>query len=612
VTRRLTDGDGGPQASTVTTTFADTDRALRTAAFGGTLHFARVDYYVADLETIRANGTPQRVFRGRVQDWTADQQLQFSVTVQDELSARLTSANAIDLQSPIRTIDDTIHDNQPLASLFGQAAPEIYGSLADEHDGPPVGAAGTWELRHIADETIDPGPFAELGQLSVFLVCAGAVSKVQRVYAADPTEDPPVSRVAVSASAFGDWLFAPTMAGAWIEDAADRQFWEDDDGRRWTVVLGVASHPVVRLAVEGRIPIVVNLCGYEETGDSTGRTLERPVRAFLHWMNNRVLADTGGNWRTALESLGDYALFDTDTFETVDAVCEARGYRVAGVLGHDYAFRSWRERVADWCLNFGFELGTNRHGQVMLCLLDRASFAVRASLTPATILDVGCRVRMRADAVENVVPYVYARNYLTALQRTNPAAGERGLRDPVSGDWQSDREEVVDDASITALGGYPKGERRARLQEYGLVRDAMTADRVAAERLALHAPPNGRAEVAFDLVLRDGWALELGDVIRLEHWDTPWTGARRCHVREITFDLDAMTIGVLVRDVDDLIASVVSARIGIGRIGLMRIGYPPTGEALTLDSSAQMNLATMGVMELGYPGDLTHAEPRRH
>lgn len=575
VVRRLTDGDGGPQASIVTTHLADTDRALRAAAWAGTLNFALVEYFVADLETIRAGGTPHRVFRGRVQDWTADVNLTLTITVQDELSARLTSANAIDTQSPIRAIDRTMHDFQPRAPLMGKAAPEVYGSLADTD--------GTCELRHIQDVTIDPGPLAELGQLSMFLVCSGAVGRLQSVYAADPLEDPPVSRRQVPESAFGNWIFAPHHSG-WMDAAAP--YWEDADGRRWTVVLGVASHPAIVLAVEGRIPIVCNLCGYEDFGDGTGETLERPARAFLHWLNNRVVQDTPDDWRPIF-SLDDYSLFDTTTFDDVDAICETRGYRVAGVLGHDYAFQSWRDRVAEWCRNFGFEVGTNRHGQVVLVILDRdGSPPTAATLTPATILEGGCQVTMRNDAVENIVPYVYARNYVSAIQRLNPEPQARGLRDPVETGWVSDRLELVDEASVTALGGHPRGERPARVQEYTLVRDETTAERVATERLELRAVPNGRAEVTFDLVLRDGWALELGALVSVEHWDVPWAGPRRCQIRGVELDVDALTLTITVRDVEDLLTGVmfgmsVSARLDIATMDVMRLGNHGTSSPAT-------------------------------
>jgi hypothetical protein len=118
------------------------------------------------------------------------------------------------------------------------------------------------------------------------------------------------------------------------------------------------------------------------------------------------------------------------------------------------------------------------------------------------------------------------------------------------------------------------------VQEYTLVRDQTTADTVAAERLALHAPPNGRAEVSFDVILRDGWAVELGDIVTVDHWDLPWTGARRCHVRGVTLDLDALTLTIAVRDVEDLLTGTVG-----------------------MDTSARMDIATMDVMRLGYPGD---------
>jgi hypothetical protein len=571
VVRRLTDGDGGPQASTVTTVLADTDRSLRTAAFAGTLHFALVEYLVADLDTIRAGGTPQRVFRGRVQSWTAGQQLTMTLTVQDELSARMTSANAVDATSPLRMIDRTIHDNQPVQSLYGKACPEIYGSVSDADADTPI---GSWECRHIQDVTIDPGPLESLGNMPMFLVSAQAVGKIQAVYAADVSEDPATTRARVDPSAFGDWLFVPTQPGWLFPD----QYWDTATGR-WTVILGRPDHPAIQLAVEGRVPIVVNVCGFEDVGDTTGLTIDNPAIAFLHWFNNRAVEDVGNaDWRPIFD-FGGYSLFDTTTFDAVAALCDAKGYVVAGVIAADFEFVSWRDRVAEWCRNFGFEVGTNRHGQVIVRMFDPDAVTIGA-FTPATILEAGCAVTMRADAVENIVPYVYRRNYLSQLQQANPQTGERGLREPGHEDWLVDQQETVDEDSIDNLGGHPRGERRADVQEYTLVRDQTTADTVAAERLALHAPPNGRAEVSFDVILRDGWAVELGDIVTVDHWDLPWTGARRCHVRGVTLDLDALTLTIAVRDVEDLLTGTVG-----------------------MDTSARMDIATMDVMRLGYPGD---------
>ena len=81
--------------------------------------------------------------------------------------------------------------------------------------------------------------------------------------------------------------------------------------------------------------------------------------------------------------------------------------------------------------------------------------------------------------VENEVPYVYRRNYVTALPDLAPTTGSRLPIDPFKGDWLSGLQKLRDEASITALGGDPRGRRRAERQEYTLVRDHYTTDQVA-------------------------------------------------------------------------------------------------------------------------------------
>jgi hypothetical protein len=190
----------------------------------------------------------------------------------------------------------------------------------------------------------------------------------------------------------------------------------------------------------------------------------------------------------------------------------------------------------------------------MLTILDRTASAGVAAYTPAEILQNSVQVDARAGAVENEIRYVYEPNYVTTLPALTPEQQTRLPLDPFSGRWHSGLQTIRDEASITALGGSPMGVRRSQVQEYQLVRDAATADAVAAERLVLMSPPNGRAEVAFDLSLRHGASLELGDIIEVEHWDVPWTGSRRCQVRRLELDLDQLRVTVTARDVDDLLA----------------------------------------------------------
>ncbi len=409
-----------------------------------------------------------------------------------------------------------------------------------------------WELKHVGNVTLAGDE--DLGNCPLFLVGLGASAKIQSVYGADPTVTDPTSRIKLGASAFGDWRTDPNaflivhkMTGA-LGD------YFTAGGQRYTMVIAKDGHPVVLLAMQNRIPFVVNLCARETTGDASGSTINSGPRALAHWLNNGVLQQATGNWLSQA-SFGDYSILDTDTFATVHTRCAALNYVIAGVIGDDYSQRSWRDVVSEFCRNFGFDVYANRHGQGCINKLDTSSTGSGATaFTESKILGSSVTVDQKLDAIENTLRYVYAKNYKGTLPDLTPTAGQRLYRDPYDGKWGSGLQTLVDSGSVTNLGGDPKGVRRSQLQEYNLVRDQVTADAVAQERLDLRGPSSGRAEVSFDVFLLDGCDVELGDIVTATHRDLPWTGSRRCQVRMLEFDLDELTVRLMARDVDDLLA----------------------------------------------------------
>ncbi len=548
VTRDLSEPDAGPRAATMSVSLIDTDRVLRGIANAGTLKHALIEVFVSDLATIVAAGTPFREFRGRVSSWKAEAGLLFTINAEDELTARLTSMDAEDQPCGITLLDE-VSDGNPENKTIGKPAPEVYGSVSDEDQDAPV---GVWEPVYSSSRTFDEAP--ELGNNHVFPLSVGAVGQIQSAFCASPFEDPPVTRVRVPDSAWGVWLWAPTKPGYF----GANDYFTDTTGVRWALLVGKDGHPSVEMARSGRIPFTVNLCGYETVGDASGNTITSIPRGFLHWINSRLLQDgADGAWPTSIFAIGDHSFIKTSTFATAHTILNGLGWVLGGVLGHDLQFESWRDRWAVWLrhLGYGAATGTNRHGQVILAMLDRSeSYSSATAFGPDTILERGCEVNNRDDAVENVIRYVSRQNYKTKLQSLNPGEGERGLREPYDGPWLYTPDAIEDSTSITALGGTPRGRRQSAIQEYGLTRNEATADALAAERLDWLKLANGRAEVTFDLSLRHAFGLELGDVITLEHWDLPWSGARRCWVRGLAHNLDTHVVTVRVWDVDDLLA----------------------------------------------------------
>lgn len=552
ITRVLADADHGYETARDTLSLIDDDGELRTLAISGTLKNARVDIFTADLATVQASGTPWRHFRALVDSYEAKSDRLFDLNLIDILTARLTSIDADDLQVPVKLIGSAISDFNALDRMFDKPVPELYGSLSDEAESEPE---GTWECKHVGFQTLTGDE--DLGNVAAFLVGLGAHKKIQSVFAADPNgEDPPTTRVKVGTSAFGDWrtdtdawLLVPKQTG-WPE-AAD---YSTRDSQRYTLIFGKDGHPSVMQAVQNRIPLVINLCARESVGDTSGTMISSGPRALQHWLNNTVLQQATGDW-LSVATYGDYSIIDTSTVATVHSICDALGYVCAGVVGADFRQQSWRDVVADFCRSFGMDVGINRHGQCVLVKLDvSATGSGATAFTPSEILEHSVTVDHRLDAVENTIRYVYARNYKTTLPDLTPAEGARLYRDPYDGEWGSGLQILDDSTSITNLGGDPKGVRRSQLQEYHFVRDSTTADAVAQERLDLLSPAQGRVEASFDLSLKDGCALELGDLITVEHWDLPWTGSRRCQVRGLATNLDDLTIRVTARDVDDLLA----------------------------------------------------------
>jgi hypothetical protein len=546
LSRHLSEPDAGPQASTMRVQLIDTDRALRVIANAGTLKHALFEAFVSNTSTIVAVGTPFRIFRGRVSTWSLEPHLGFIIDAEDELTARLTSIDAKDLQCGITPMD-VVSDNNPDERTFGKPAPEAFGACSDDDADEPVGV-----VQPVYSASITFPGAESLGNNHVFPVSIGELPKVQAVFGASPYEDPPVTRVRIPESAFGDWLWVPTKPGWFLPDP---YYEEADSGTRWTLLVGQQNHPTVEMARSGRIPFTLNVCGYAGVN---GDTINSIPRGFLFWINNRLLQDGSiGDWPTSIFALGDHSLIETTSFEAVHDILDDLGWLLGGWLGHDLQYQGWRDRWAEWLrhMGYGAATGTNRHGQIILTRLDRSdAYSAATAFGPDTILERGCRVDNRDDAVENYIRYVSQRNYKTKIQALNPAEGERGLRDPYDGPWLYMPQPLTDSTSITALGGDPRGVRRSDIQEYGLTRDTDTADGLAAERLDFLKPANGRAQIDFDVSLRHAWEMELGDVITLEHWDLQWTGARRCQVRGLDWNLDTHVVTVTVWDVDDLLA----------------------------------------------------------
>jgi len=561
--RSLTD-NGGPKGSQITTRFADTDRTLRDLAEANVLKGALVEYYILDYPVMKVTGDANafRKFRGRIFNHKEINDLDFDITVEDELTSRLTSADAKDLLVPRNTIDTEIstleapyekNKDKPIQSGYGKLSDEVLLAAAE----------GTVQLKYIGQQnTSELGISLPISVVDVYLAMGHACQLVQNIYGADYQTggESPTTRARIPESAYGQFIWSPFKPN-WPGGTTTPYSVIGTDPQRLTLVLLDPTHIVSKLARENRIPITGNFCATEEKGDGSLFMINNPALAFLHWYNNRIAQEASEDW-LPMADFGGYSLFDTDTFYEVAELLEELGWDIEGMLGFDSQI-SWRDSVFEFIRNYNMDSGPNRHGQTICVKLNRTNPHSDAPVFDETlILEGGVHTNARADAVANKVWYQNTKNYLSALQGVTPNPGERDWREPFDGAYKSGVRSVQNDISIAALshdGDLETGIRNSDMLEFNLIRNDTTALEVAEEFRDLWSVPEGRLELTFDLWMSDGFALELGTVIKLRHRDTRWAldETRRCQVREIEDDFDSFVITPTVRDVEDLLPAEV-------------------------------------------------------
>ncbi len=547
--RALPDERGGYEASAVTITLLDGDNLLRGLHNSQTLRHANAAIFVATEATIRSGGGQLR-FSGIVTGFTPVSGAKYELTIEDPISLAL-SAEAQDTLLPAALID--INDGTSDQRLREAPEPSWYGSLSDEDEDDPKGAV---EADFMGTETV-PG-HEDLGNMHKYLGCRGASHNIQSVFGGDPLSgDPPTRRAKFRASDYGTNLYAPHQAGWFLAED-----YSVENGKRYTFIYLDQHHPAAELSRYGIVPITLNVCGREEVGDATGNTVNDAASILLLLLNTEWAQAVGDIDWPALAMRAGFSLFNADSFATVKSRLEGRisgGYLWGFVLGHSHKQTTLREVLQQAYVSGTIEIFASRLGQICATTLDRTSTAsgVPHYTAEADILEDSFTIDPKTDAVENAVIYYYKRNYITTLHQPTPQEGARLPQAPFKADWLSDKQEVIDATSITALGGEPKGRRESQPQLMEFVRHTATADDVAAQRLALRKHVNGRAEARFEIPLQRCDTVELGDLVKVTHpqgiGSSGWV-AKRCQVRRIREDWARMVAELTVLDVDDLLA----------------------------------------------------------
>ena len=594
--RALTDRTGMMETSSGKVTLSDMDRVLRTLYETGELDDAIVDFEISAISVLLAGGTWQRIGRAIVKDFKPLDDLRFELTLADVLLAAGKGVLDQQLQVPTLLIGPdgaAIGDLNPTEVIRDKPVPWAYGAMND--------GTGTIEGIYIGAVTFDDAP--ELGNNHVFLFSYGVLKNIQKVFGADIwTADPPTARVEWPESGLGVWYWVPGKTGWFLPN----DWWEDDNGRRYSIVVGKDGHPAVMAAVSGKIPMAIDCCGLETVGDKSGTMIKGIPLILEHFINNNVAQDAIGDW-AAIATIpgGGYSLFDTATFVTVNDYLNDLGANAgAAWIGYGPAQQQLLDLVARACLTGGFDVGQGWHGQIIASILDTTDPAESAprfsDKKSGGILKGTWRQEPNRTKIENYVRYVYARKYLKTLADLTPVEGDRIPRsqpaslstDQYSNTYLSGLKKTDDATSITSLGGGERGTRRSKVLEMDFTRTQATADSAATRRKDWFKPAGGRADVSFDAAIGkvvpngdNGTAVELGKVIWVESLHASWTGYKRCRILAIDIDLDHLlaTLDARVIDGSGTVGDGAGEGPGGDDGGLLPTVITVDGETLTID-----------------------------
>lgn len=541
LSRALSDDRGNVELPHMTVRLSDFDLFFRELGATGLMHNQPFSCFVADLTTVLAGGTPRRQFYGVIRNYKPLPNLEFEISAESWLTFASTAGGGQEKQIPAVLVSSDISDQNPTDKMIDRAVPHIYGACSDEDQAVQVGVVPTNYIASSSDN-----PLAD--NLHRFLLCKGAIKQVHSVFLGDYVGGglEPTVRIKAPGSAYGipgPLVSVPTQSGA-LEPYADV------NGERYTWLYGEDGHLAIELARSGRIPITVNVCGHEDVGDGSGELIQNPAMVALHALNNLFVQVAQTDW-LGIADLGSHTLFDTDAWAAVAAICADRGYVTAGLIGETGQI-SWRVLIADLCRNGGFDVGENRHGQWIPAMLDRSDTyaSARVFTDQSHVIKGSLEIDPCLDDVENEIWSVYRKNYVEALHATNPAVGARPNRDPYDGKWFSGLKKDADEDSINDMGGRPRGLRTSQVQQYNLVRDSATGDDLAAQRKAWKSRP--RKTVRFTVTSQDGDGVELGQVIKLTHYQVPWI-ERRLYVKGILDDVDQYLRTFVCKDVENLL-----------------------------------------------------------
>jgi len=318
----------------------------------------------------------------------------------------------------------------------------------------------------------------------------------------------------------------------------------------------------------GGAAFALNVTGWTTTGDETGSVISDLYAQYQHFLINYVATPagylTGGPLANPTTDLYDriVEVIDESSFTTASAQAVTRyppdGYQGAGVLGATASDRlSVRDWIARWNLSADCRFGVSRYGELFIVLTD-PTVADRDAATLVEevndILEGSFSIEMGWEVQATRVPY-------------------RADYHWAAGTWLA----VKRDANDPGLAETYGRDIESPVKDYWFVPTAAQAKDVAEHEVERVGNPPRVLEFETGLQLATAG---LGGYLRVRHFaGVGPSETRLVQIEELMVAPGTRRVRIRAVDVDGLIATAEelaarSARIGIGRLGLMRLGYP--------------------------------------
>ncbi len=523
--RRALTREGNFGASGWRVEIADYDLEFRRAAANSTIGNSYCAFYFVDDAVRRAEGVPFRAAAGVVTGHRALPGFRYELEVEDVLGAYFGDAFR---QPHVPPHILTIAEFQGLdPAAEGKAGPIALGALTDVAASSPQGVVPAIYMGYGYMGSLTGHSLAANVMVDAWLFCEHAVAEISDIFYNDPTS--PTLRHVVPDASYGDILWAPhkpewTTGTGLTVDYVD--YPSGGTVRRYTPMFIDRSSTHAAAARDGRTIISANIYGAEANGDSTGNYFSTPEQMLQHTLVNYVF----GEYRT-----GSYAVapdFTANSYTTLDASTVAQcmsvganrlagGYVGAALIGGDGDQQNGFDLIRDFCQGGDFDIGTNRHGQLIFSREDRSATPVVSFTAQSDILDGEFSMAIDRQRLANKISYQYAPRYLPeGAPRATAAEGDPMPRDPFapSSNWTSSIRVIT---ATTAIGNYNSKTIPYDFQD-SVVRDHDTARSVASFVIARMIGPSSDGPWTFRFATglqgygKGSAYVDLGSVIQFE------------------------------------------------------------------------------------------------